>query len=1658
MRLIVSYSGRELEIRQTLVQFQSFDYFLDCVSLATGIPYDSIICITQDGVQVNEAVMDALRAQGPNPGLVFYVFDRELLYADVEVVAPQLEEAVSHRTLAAAPQLSTPLAPDALAPLLAWAEDAEQGMELDCKLAKEFHACIHRIEQSTRVGIANLQAHADAIKKAMHTLEQIASTECAHMQHLLARYETDIYILQHIHINPKLVPRTEKGQATLGAYVDVDAVCTAAKECKEHFDSLQTQYNNAYQTELQYGEDLRDIIAEMQLLDLSPSQNTLHELQKAIERGKAALATLRASSANVEALNMASATLHTCCTTVVACMNRLVDDRNEIMLSQLNFVQDISSLESDYASLGVTLSEVDAAFSNVHKGAFKHLTRVKKILWAYGASLIEARRRSEYSKQFMHKVQQLAELMAEYAAEEKAHRNDYLELVAPHLPWYAAMDGTSLAMDISVKRGANHTAPEFGAADVDEFLHALDALHSDTSARHDSIDPIGEVRADLSARLHALDDEEARFVVLARRQLCLDADDASDTSFGSTDQRDALIHTGGREVDTLRHRLALSHERSQKLEAELARRVSNASTEHQALQHALEQARTALAALQAPRAALHEHLLQLAAHVAAFSTHKTHAEQDARALLGFIAECLTALGHPHRGWCHEQKQTLGTTLAALRTCDTVPLPRALHTQLDAVCHAADRWQLASGTEDANTVPSFSPCATSPVLFQRIHNEDGARTGAWMGVVRDIYVATSAPVDDTAYFVAHCTQCAECVAEENNMFQLPPRTLYHLVHLDAVPARNSSRKSAAASLALLAGHTTLLRLGINFGTLSDAGAPRMKASPPKSNRRHARLSQERRPSHGPDKTQPCSRLPCAPLRENRAVTNKRVASASLSDERKSSASTDSPAGSEVQAAHVMLRADTPSDAATPQRFDMDDADMGVAKSSTPITIEHVQRSIPFYPVSSWSDDDNTSADGSDNESVTTPIPGIDTLPAKPGAIPVFPAERDERVGIEVYLEESLAVEGGCLQGCLRLQLPSHTNPKTAMLLAQPRVRLIGYEALPKDDMRHVFYHHTSVIDGDRSVDGPSEPYVLHGSPAVSEGANNALSSCYASLPDADGFYLGMEGVHILPFSLQLPFGRGVKGSYLSKKAEVGYILIASVRVKAFGEQHGGGVAHCFQKVTLYPYLNPAATLASALRPLVEHGGATDGKGAPLRIAAALHRETWVAGQRVYFDMSVLNHTKDTIHLLHITLQRTEILYKIGDENSEPITESSTEIVAQDTLNAHTKNPDDSWWAGVKPGPPVHFSHSFVLPDHVLTIPHSRHVEVQYSLRIGIGNDKKDWTHLSLPLRIVNFVSLDPPPPKRSFGGAGLLSQALGLEMDQHLMIERVRTMESMRSPRAFMSASGHLLPSPVPPVPLRGKGDDARAARTAQHRRSLDFINSAIRSATARRASPYVQGNDAVSPAGLGIELTAPTQPRTSWYQRQDTSFEFEEHGQTTPQPDASVQLGDETTDDVDLVFTPRIAEAKRTPALPDTTTDDDSAMCNDILDAYGELHADDSARYDTSLAAPAPRPLPRTPEPERRGTEVHMPRSAPKELARMQHHLVGSPSRSGAPTFRPLPETPAQLPVPHGRTRLTQSLAASAAPLHALAFAPPEARNVPPPRNMATAQAGPRHA
>lgn len=88
--------------------------------------------------------------------------------------------------------------------------------------------------------------------------------------------------------------------------------------------------------------------------------------------------------------------------------------------------------------------------------------------------------------------------------------------------------------------------------------------------------------------------------------------------------------------------------------------------------------------------------------------------------------------------------------------------------------------------------------------------------------------------------------------------------------------------------------------------------------------------------------------------------------------------------------------------------------------------------------------------------------------------------------------------------------------------------------------------------------------------------------------------------------------------------------SSVKLKS----HSGAdrsIAHFYRHVEIFPYLNPAIILASALKPLIASTSKAlfMGGNGLVHLTGKLHRTTWIAGQRCYVDVSVENDSSKKV---------------------------------------------------------------------------------------------------------------------------------------------------------------------------------------------------------------------------------------------------------------------------------------------------------------------------------------------------------------------------------------------------------------------------------------------
>lgn len=143
-----------------------------------------------------------------------------------------------------------------------------------------------------------------------------------------------------------------------------------------------------------------------------------------------------------------------------------------------------------------------------------------------------------------------------------------------------------------------------------------------------------------------------------------------------------------------------------------------------------------------------------------------------------------------------------------------------------------------------------------------------------------------------------------------------------------------------------------------------------------------------------------------------------------------------------------------------------------------------------------------------------------------------AKGKARVELDLTLASTMVVEGGKLKGRMEVRVRKEKQGEGEVWLGAVKARIVGFEELNGEDARHVFYHHSVNID-----------HLPNGN--ASEDADEAPLPCYASKADDEGFCKGKIGTHAFPFEMQVPVGKGAKGSWRGKAGVVKYIVIGCV---------------------------------------------------------------------------------------------------------------------------------------------------------------------------------------------------------------------------------------------------------------------------------------------------------------------------------------------------------------------------------------------------------------------------------------------------------------------------------------------------------------------------------
>ena len=112
-----------------------------------------------------------------------------------------------------------------------------------------------------------------------------------------------------------------------------------------------------------------------------------------------------------------------------------------------------------------------------------------------------------------------------------------------------------------------------------------------------------------------------------------------------------------------------------------------------------------------------------------------------------------------------------------------------------------------------------------------------------------------------------------------------------------------------------------------------------------------------------------------------------------------------------------------------------------------------------------------------------------------------ARQRARVEADIILESATCVQGGYLRGQMKVRIRGRSRKEDPILLAEGKLRLVGFEAISDADEYHVFYQCAAPFSK----------------------ITNTSQGLYATSPDPEGYAQAAEGIHIMPFVMKLPLG-------------------------------------------------------------------------------------------------------------------------------------------------------------------------------------------------------------------------------------------------------------------------------------------------------------------------------------------------------------------------------------------------------------------------------------------------------------------------------------------------------------------------------------------------------
>ncbi|KAI8912443.1 hypothetical protein EDD86DRAFT_201364 [Gorgonomyces haynaldii] len=367
----------------------------------------------------------------------------------------------------------------------------------------------------------NLQLAVKQIAEHFQTFIERANKEF-HKHHLLLEgFDQDMDLIHLIPIHSLIAPGK-----TLGSYVPAQKLIPWHDRCKlahEHLKNKTKQVESVVQ----------GLLASIPPLDQATINQTLEQVQEAVTK-------MESKKESIQDMQK---------------YDRFIRDTvlylydSKIHASQLlqTRIRQLIHHQSTIAQLPSTIHTMNQALHSQSE-AFLQLLHLHRMVPAYGASQVEIVRRKEFTRVFLNKVKEMADVLSSFRAMEDLRRENFKQEILRYLPsgLIQGLEDRPPVCEIAVSNTKDNL-PQLQISDLDGFTKTIAQLVKDEKVQEETVAKLQSTMTKMSHQIEMIPNDFERLMTktffphklqqLEQENIALKEQLASQGDAGSLQQR-----------------------------------------------------------------------------------------------------------------------------------------------------------------------------------------------------------------------------------------------------------------------------------------------------------------------------------------------------------------------------------------------------------------------------------------------------------------------------------------------------------------------------------------------------------------------------------------------------------------------------------------------------------------------------------------------------------------------------------------------------------------------------------------------------------------------------------------------------------------------------------------------------------------------------------------------------------------------------------------------------------------------------------------------------------------------------------------------------------------------------------------------------------------